>query len=742
MMKQWQHWTLSWASIMASVVLTAGAYAAESGEKQSLVDLARGRFGGKLSPAEIHFLEATQKGDIASLENPQDVDDLTKIDWSARTVSARCIEWVCFDAQARAFVTSRGLRLSGIRVDGPLDLEHSRIDFPLLAWKCVFTGEVNLKRAHTGPIYLMRSALPVFTAQEATIDGPLYLCYGLRAERELDISGATIEGDLNCQGLIVGNPNIPAGSGPRTGTINATDVTIRGSAGFLTQDAQDASHTFRANGTIRLGGASIGRNLDCRQAQLVATKKPVNRCGESSLNYALFADGASIGGAVILQGVKAEGEISLRATTIGTVVDAGAGQFEAEAKVKPWRALNLNKAKIGSSVYLTGSTLQGMLDVTEATIDGSLECKSTTINKLGEGKALDAEGAQIRRDVQLKDTFRPTGEVSFHRAVIENALIVDYEAPDSELNLTLAKVRVLDNHKESKHWPHIVHLDGFVYENFGRIPHSCQERLLWIRHHQDPRFISQPYEQTASVFKTMGLSEDARDILIARSAERAATLPPDLRSGEWWWYNFFGKFIAYGYKPYLALYWSLGFIIVGYLIFRLAYRLRMFRHTEGELAARQQTCCDAEEAARTELQDAERKVARAEITQKEAAEREARGETGARQQREAAETSLRDARREADDAKTALAAASHRYDAMKVDPRFNAFVYSVEAFVPILKLFLVEKWQVSAFQGERHWYLLGLRTGAAFRFYFWIHIVGGWVLTSLWVAGLSGLVKG
>jgi hypothetical protein len=32
-------------------------------------------------------------------------------------------------------------------------------------------------------------------------------------------------------------------------------------------------------------------------------------------------------------------------------------------------------------------------------------------------------------------------------------------------------------------------------------------------------------------------------------------------------------------------------------------------------------------------------------------------------------------------------------------------------------------------------------SGAVLRWYFWIHIIAGWVLTTLWVGGLTGLLK-
>jgi len=76
-------------------------------------------------------------------------------------------------------------------------------------------------------------------------------------------------------------------------------------------------------------------------------------------------------------------------------------------------------------------------------------------------------------------------------------------------------------------------------------------------------------------------------------------------------------------------------------------------------------------------------------------------------------------------------------------PKFNAFVYSLETFVPFLKLGVSEFWRPNA--NRTGSFRLGPRafpiSGSVLRFYLWFHIIAGWTLTTLWVGGLSGLVK-
>ena len=64
-------------------------------------------------------------------------------------------------------------------------------------------------------------------------------------------------------------------------------------------------------------------------------------------------------------------------------------------------------------------------------------------------------------------------------------------------------------------------------------------------------------------------------------------------------------------------------------------------------------------------------------------------------------------------------------------PEFNAVVYSVDAFVPLVDLQQVKYWLP-------HWNEPG---GAVVCCCFWIEIAAGWVLTLLLVAGVTRLVR-
>ena len=75
-------------------------------------------------------------------------------------------------------------------------------------------------------------------------------------------------------------------------------------------------------------------------------------------------------------------------------------------------------------------------------------------------------------------------------------------------------------------------------------------------------------------------------------------------------------------------------------------------------------------------------------------------------------------------------------------PKFNALIYSMETFVPLVKLAVEQYWIPSADRGGT------IRAGnqaftwgGLLRCYLWFHIIAGWILTTLWVGGFTGLLK-
>jgi hypothetical protein len=83
------------------------------------------------------------------------------------------------------------------------------------------------------------------------------------------------------------------------------------------------------------------------------------------------------------------------------------------------------------------------------------------------------------------------------------------------------------------------------------------------------KFLPQPYEQLASVLLKMGYEREAKKVMIQMNRDHAKFT--EFLAGEWWWYNFFGKRIGYGYEPGRAFALSLLMVLLGTILFQLGH---------------------------------------------------------------------------------------------------------------------------------------------------------------------------
>jgi hypothetical protein len=72
-------------------------------------------------------------------------------------------------------------------------------------------------------------------------------------------------------------------------------------------------------------------------------------------------------------------------------------------------------------------------------------------------------------------------------------------------------------------------------------------------------------------------------------------------------------------------------------------------------------------------------------------------------------------------------------------PPFNALVYSLENFLPVVDLHQGIYWRPNPRHGTGG--RMRAASGRLLRWYLWVHIIAGWVITPLLAAGLTGLVR-
>ena len=304
-------------------------------------------------------------------------------------------------------------------------------------------------------------------------------------------------------------------------------------------------------------------------------------------------------------------------------------------------------------------------------IGENLDCGGGRFIGNAKTPALNAGAAKIEGVASLNAGFAAEGEVNFVAA--QTNLGFQWSSVRSlekvSLDLRLSKFGRLLNSQNS--WPKQGHLrlDGFVYDQISDLaPPTAEAQLGWLQRQPQDRFVSQPFEQLATVLRNMGLEEDARRVMIAKNEENARYVGWP----EWLWYGLFGHLIGYGYSPWRAFFISLAMIGIGWLLFWLGYRRGLITPTS--------------ESAYSTIPISTRQL-------------------------------------------------------LESYPKFNAFIYSLETFVPLVKLGMDDRWAPNANRGDLLPIMSFARSGALLRGYLWFHIIAGWVLTTLWVGGLTGLVK-
>lgn len=303
-------------------------------------------------------------------------------------------------------------------------------------------------------------------------------------------------------------------------------------------------------------------------------------------------------------------------------------------------------------------------------------------------------------DSQRETDFAVKGDVVFFAAKIGRILELRTKEPldkDSTLNLRDAESKGFLSEQNS--WPRKgkLQLHNFTYDgiDYEQAP-SAQTDLAWLNLQKTHPFSPQPYEKMAAVLRNMGFQEEAVEVLI----EKNKRFGPDAilkRFKRAWHYlvsigqqppwQVLNK-LEYSWKVFLSMWmaiwdvcWYYGFgqlICYGYRpwgalvpsIVEIVVGWVLFKRSHDLniiIPAKQEIWHDFEIYQRLP----------------------------------------------------------------RPYPRFNAFIYSLEKFVPLVKLEMGDFWTPDTSQ----------RVGTSLRMFLWFHVLAGWVLTTLWVGGLTGLLK-
>jgi len=487
---------------------------------KSLYEILPEKFKKDLTEAEKLLLQCAESGDIVDLSPGEEIDTAKYGEWEhERTIRSEIITFLLTDKKVRDFISYKGIKIRGAKIEGKLNLSYADIPFPIVFNNCAFPDGIDLTGAKARMLDFSESFIKNFTAEGIEIDDCLFLENSICIE-EVNLIGAKIRGDLHCRGSKFEKKNREENKY----ALMAEAIDVQGRI-FLDEG-------FIANGGVNLIGANIGRGLDCSRG---------NFYNEDEI--AFFALNIKVNENVYLDEVNIIGEVDLTGAEINGDLICTCGKFKNEHGT----ALNTTYANIKYDVRLDSNEENkfcaiGEVDLSMAKVGGQLICTGGEF-KNEKGLALAAEGIYVQEDILLDDNFHAIGEVDLYSAKIGGKLdctdgifenengtaiyiedchingefIAKWKKLSGKLVLDKAKISKISIESDSEKWPQKVSLNGFEYEKFSD-EMDWKILLEWIK--RQDSFYSQPYTQLAKVLKNYGRDKEAIQVLIEREERK------------------------------------------------------------------------------------------------------------------------------------------------------------------------------------------------------------------------------
>lgn len=356
-----------------------------------------------------------------------------------RTIKAERIAWLCTNPQALAWVTYRGIMVTGVLLEGELDLQFARISFPVHFEKSAIPKGINLQISKIQNLNLSGTYTGPISADGLRVEGNVFLRNGFKSEGEVRLIGATITGNLFCEnGRFINREAI---------ALSVDGIKVEGSV-FL-------CNGFQAEGQVRLLNAIIKGQLNCEGGNFTQPKDE---------KIAFHADGIKVEDSVLLRnGFKATGEVRLGKAEINGDLDCDNGQFSNTRE----HAISADGFKVKGSLFMRKAfKADGEVRLLGAEISGQLNCTGGKFINNGEGKiALGADGVKVEDSVFLRDVHAE-GKVSMVGAIINRAFIWTGVTTATTVSLDLRSAKIGTLFDDGNSWPKKgdLFLHGLVYD--------------------------------------------------------------------------------------------------------------------------------------------------------------------------------------------------------------------------------------------------------------------------------------
>ena len=342
------------------------------------------------------------------------------------------------------------------------------------------------------------------------------------------------------------------------------------------------------------------------------------------------------------------------------------------------RAMIAEGLCVKGAVLFHGSDISGELRFLGASVGFSVEFDGARLSNPN-STALTLEATTIQSALFLRAQTRVEGWINIMSATIGTGVQCHQIAHPADLRLDLRYAKVGTFWDEENSWPlpGNLLLDGFQYERLFERSPLDAESRVRWLGRQ-PRKGFFPQPYEQLASVLHQMGHDREAREIKIEKNRARGQFAEFPKQDWWWYRFFGRAIGYGYRPWRALAASVTIILFGTIIFATGFSNDL----------------------------------------------------------------ISPSKENAGQVKTSNKITNSKRHFAEDYAVFNPFAYSLESFIPLLRLDQSGNWQPNANRGEAvHLWRASITSGQLLRYYLWAHIILGWILTSLWVAAVTGLVK-
>ena len=364
-------------------------------------------------------------------------------------------------------------------------------------------------------------------------------------ERGVQLSGAWLLGHLDLEAVRIGVPLLLEDcriEAIEAGHCTLKVLSLRGSEllngligdGLRCEGNMHLADGFHARGEVRLAGATICGNLNCRGARFEGDTEPVLSFHSAHITASVF----------LTDNFHASGAVSLIGAVIGRSLDCSDGRFESPTGAP----LTCDRANIAGSVFMSsGFHATGTVRLTGAAIGSVLDCRDGHFEST-HGHAFYCDSVRI-------------GGGMFFRPLKQAPGYVDFSSTSASF--------LCDEMQSWTGRPGQLVLDGFTYERLVGTTTDAKARIAWLDlqwpDHLGEQFRPQPWEQLIAVLRTMGHAEDARTVAIAKQdrLRRAGKIVRGART----LHQLYGLLVSYGYRPLRLLAATAGVWLLCFLAY-------------------------------------------------------------------------------------------------------------------------------------------------------------------------------